>query len=137
MIADFSRKSISTMAGTVGGVVVAGLIALIFGQTAHITGYNVDDIETMVYIAQNFKIQISGILFSGIIISSLGAVMDVAMSIATSLNELNEKMPDISRKELFRSGIMNGLAGSLGIILTVPFTACITALIMKKKPGKA
>lgn len=185
LIADFSRKSISAMAGTVGGVVVAGLIALVFGKTAHITGYNVDDIETMVYIAQNSKIKISGILFSGIIISSLGAVMDVAMSIASSLNELHEKMPEISRKELFQSGmmigrdmistmsntlilayvgssvnlmvmiyaysyqmhqilnlyslgieIMNGLAGSLGIILTVPFTAALTTLIMKK-PKKA
>lgn len=185
LIADFSRKSISAMVGTVGGVVVAGLIALVFGKTAHITGYNVDDIETMVYIAQNSKIKISGILFSGIIISSLGAVMDVAMSIASSLNELHEKMPEISRKELFQSGmmigrdmistmsntlilayvgssvnlmvmiyaysyqmhqilnlyslgieIMNGLAGSLGIILTVPFTAALTALIMKK-PKKA
>lgn len=53
LIADFKVKSISAMLGTIGGVVVAGLIALVFGKAAHITGYNVDDIENLVYVAQN------------------------------------------------------------------------------------
>lgn len=181
LIADFSKKSVSAMIGTIGGVVVAGVIALVFGKAAHITGYNVDDIETLVYIGQNSRVDIGGMLFSGIIIASLGAVMDVAMSISTSLNELHEKMPDISGKELFQSGIiigrdmistmsntlilayvgsginllmiiyaysyqmhqiinlysigieiMSGLAGTMGIILTVPFTAGVTTLLMKK-----
>lgn len=82
------------MLGTIGGVVVAGLIALVFGKAAHITGYNVDDIENLVYVAQNSKLSISGMLFSGIIISSLGAVMDVGMSISSSLNEIYQKNPE-------------------------------------------
>lgn len=180
LIADLQKKSIAAMLGTVCGVVVAGLIALIFGKAAHITGYNVDDIETLVYIGQNSKIDIGGMLFSGIIIASLGAVMDVAMSISSSLHEINEKIPGISGKELFKSGvrigrdmistmsntlilayvgsginllmiiyaysyqmhqvlnmysigieIMSGIAGTMGIILAVPFTSAITAALMK------
>ena len=68
LIADFSKKSVSAMIGTIGGVVVAGVIALVFGKAAHITGYNVDDIETLVYIGQNSRVDIGGMLFSGIII---------------------------------------------------------------------
>ena len=47
-------------------------------------------------------------LFSGILIASLGAVMDVAMSVSSSLHEIKENRPDISAREIFRSGINIG-----------------------------
>ncbi|MDO5401805.1 MAG: YibE/F family protein [Eubacteriales bacterium] len=182
LIADFKIKSIAAMLGTVGGVVVAGIIALIFGKTAHVTGINVDEIETLIYIGQNSKLSIGGMLFSGILISSLGAVMDVAMSVATSLNEIQINSPGITKKEMFKSGInigrdmigtmsntlilayvggslnllmiiyaysyqmhqvmnmynvaielMRGISGTMGIILTVPFTSVITTMMLCKK----
>ena len=182
LIADFQMKSIAAMLGTICGVVVAGLIALIFGKAAHITGYNVDEIETLMYIGQNSKLDIGGMLFSGILISSLGAVMDVAMSVSSALHEIQFNSQDIGWKELFKSGmnigrdmigtmsntlilayvgssvnllmiiyaysyqmhqvmnmysiaieIMSGIAGTMGIILTVPFTSFITAILLKRK----
>ena len=36
-----------------------------------------DDIENLIYVGQNSKLDIGGMLFSGILIASLGAVMDV------------------------------------------------------------
>ena len=103
LIADWQMKSIGAMLGTVFGVVVSGIIALLFGHFGHVTGYNVDDIENLIYVGQNSKLDIGGMLFSGILIASLGAVMDVAMSVATSLHEIKEKSPDISAKEIFKS----------------------------------
>lgn len=182
LLADLQIKSISAMLGTICGVVVAGIIAVIFGHFAHINGYNVDEIETLIYVGQVSNIDIDGILFSGILISSLGAVMDVAMSISSSLHEIQCNAPHITRKELFHSGmtigrdmigtmsntlilayvgssinlvvilyaynysvhqilsmysiaieIMSGIAGTMGIILTVPFTSFICALLLKRK----
>lgn len=182
LLADLQIKSISAMLGTICGVVVAGIIAFIFGHFAHINGYNVDEIETLIYVGQVSNIDIGGILFSGILISSLGAVMDVAMSISSSLHEIQCNAPHITRKELFHSGmtigrdmigtmsntlilayvgssinlvvilyaynysvhqilsmysiaieIMSGIAGTMGIILTVPFTSFICALLLKRK----
>ena len=57
---------------------------------------------------QNSKLDISGLLFSGILIASLGAVMDVAMSISTTIEEIKYHNPNISRKDLFKSGIKIG-----------------------------
>ena len=108
LIADWQMKSIGAMLGTVFGVVVSGIIALLFGHFGHVTGYNVDDIENLIYVGQNSKLDIGGMLFSGILIASLGAVMDVAMSVATSLHEIKEKSSDISAKEIFKSGINIG-----------------------------
>lgn len=182
LLADLQIKSISAMLGTICGVVVAGIIAFIFGHFAHINGYNVDEIETLIYVGQVSNIDIGGILFSGILISSLGAVMDVAMPISSSLHEIQCNAPHITRKELFHSGmtigrdmigtmsntlilayvgssinfvvilyaynysvhqilsmysiaieIMSGIAGTMGIILTVPFTSFICALLLKRK----
>ncbi len=181
LIADLEMKSIAAMLGTLCGVVVSGIIALIFGKTSHVTGYNVDDIENLIFVAQNSKIDIGGMLFSGILIASLGAVMDVAMSVSSSLQEIQLNSPDISAKDMFGSGInigrdmigtmsntlilayvggslnlimiiyaysyqfhqianlysiaielMRGIAGTMGIILTVPFTSFVTTLLLTR-----
>ena len=42
-----------------------------------------------------------------ILIASLGAVVDMSMSIATTLEELVYHNPNISRAILFKSGIKN------------------------------
>jgi uncharacterized membrane protein len=125
-------KSIGAMLGTVFGVVVSGIIALLFGHFGHVTGYNVDDIENLIYVGQNSKLDISGMLFSGILIASLGAVMDVAMSVATSLHEIKEKSPDISAKEIFRSGINIGrdMIGTMSNTLILAYVGGSLGLVM-------
>lgn len=184
LIGGFSLKTLCSILGTICGVVIAGLAASLFGMMTNIDGYNVSDIETLIYIGQNSDLQIGGLLFSGILIASLGAVMDTAMSIATTMEELRYHNPNISRKILFTSGIkiggdmmgtmsntlilaftggslntlmmfyaydmpflqmfnsydmgieiIQGIAGSLGVILTVPFVALICALLMTRKKG--
>ena len=57
---------------------------------------------------QTNNIQVGGLLFSGLLISSLGAVMDVAMSISSSMQELCSQNPEISRLELMRAGMRVG-----------------------------
>lgn len=181
-IGGVSAKSVSAILGTIFGVCVAGAAAKLFGLSAGIDGYNVSEIESLLFVAQNSKIQIGGLLFAGILISSLGAVMDVAMSVSSTINEIYEKRPELSAAELFKSGInvgrdmmgtmsntlilafaggslttliinyaydlplnqvinsynigieiMQGISGSLGIILAVPFTSFIAARLLKRR----
>lgn len=99
------KKGICAMTGTISGVLIAGIFATVFGKITRITGYNIEDIETMVYVSQNSKLQIGGVLFSGILIASLGAVMDVAVSISSTIEEIHNKRPELTAKELFKSGI--------------------------------
>lgn len=182
LIADFQMKSIGAMLGTIFGVIVSGLIALVFGHFGHVTGFNVDDIENLIYVGQNSRLDIGGMLFSGILIASLGAVMDVAMSVSTSLHEIKEQRSEITAKEIFKSGInigrdmigtmsntlilayvggslglvmiiyaysyqmhqilnmysiaieiMRGVAGTIGIILTVPITSLIMSVLLTRE----
>ena len=90
------------------GVAVSGIIAMLFGKLSHISGYNTEEIENLIYVAQNCKLQVGDLLYSGILIASLGAVMDVAMSISSTIQEIHDRNPEISKKELFKSGIHVG-----------------------------
>ena len=58
--------------------------------------------------------------------------MDVSMSIASTINEINEKSPDLTRKELFKSGINVGrdMMGTMSNTLILAFTGgAISTLI--------
>ena len=85
LLGGYSSKTVSAILGTAIGVVIAAVAAMAFGKAAGITGYNVSDIEALNYVGQNTKIKIGELLFAGIIISALGAVMDVGMSIASTI----------------------------------------------------
>ena len=54
----------------------------------------------------------------------LGAVIDTAMSIATTIEEIKYRRPDISAKELLKSGIKIGgdMMGTMSNTLILAFT---------------
>ena len=108
LIGGFTKKTVVATAGTVGGVLTAGVAATLFSLASGITGYNVSDIETLMTLWNTLDIQVGGLLFSGLLISSLGAVMDVAMSIASSMSEILAQNPGLTRKELLKAGIRVG-----------------------------
>ena len=123
LISGYTKKTLCAMAGTITGVAVSGIIAMIFGKLAHISGYNTEDIESMIYIAQNSRLQIGGLLYAGILIASLGAVMDVGMSVASTIQEIYDKNPGLTRRELFHSGIHVGrdMMGTMSNTLILAF----------------
>ncbi|HWQ80125.1 MAG TPA: YibE/F family protein [Anaerovoracaceae bacterium] len=105
LLNGFGRKTLAAILGTVSGVAIAGGSALIMGWLANISIYHSQDAETIMVLARNFSIKPQGILFAGVIIAALGAVMDVAMSISSSVWELAGMGKDVSRKRLFASGM--------------------------------
>ncbi len=182
LIGGINKKTFDAIVGTIFGVVTAGLLSYIFGRLANLSGVNMENGEQVLYIATDYQIKIKGLMFISILISSLGAIMDVAMSISSAGSELVSRSREISPKELFKS-LMNigrdimgtmtntlilafggssltllmmiwgyqmpykqfinipligieaiqAFAGSIGIILTVPFTALVTTVSFKHK----
>lgn len=182
LIGGPTRKTCAATLGTLAGVVLAGISAWCFSKASGITGFNVSDIETLMTLWNTNRIQVGGLLFSGLLISCLGAVMDVAMSISSAIDEIYRQNTSLTRKELFKAGlrvgrdmmgtdsntlilafagssvstllldysydlpyqqiinsnnigiaIMQGLAGSFGIVLSVPFTVLICTMLFHKK----
>ena len=108
LIGGPTKKTLVATGGTVAGVIIAGIAATVFSMATGITGWNVSDIESLLTLASTSGVQVGGLLFSGLLISSLGAVMDVAMSIGSAIAELHAQNPAISRRELFKAGIHVG-----------------------------
>ena len=181
LIGGPTKKNCAATLGTLAGVVLAGLSAWCFSKASGISGYNVSDIETLMTLWNTNRIQVGGLLFSGLLISCLGAVMDVAMSISSAIDEIYKQNNSLTRKELFKAGmrvgrdmmgtdsntlilafagssvstllldyaydlpyqqiinsnnigiaIMQGLAGSFGIVLSVPLTVLICTVLFHK-----
>lgn len=88
--------------------------------------------EQLLNIAPDYNIKLSGILFSSILIASLGAVMDVSMSMASSMQEIFLANPKISSKDLFLSGLNVGrdITGTMSNTLILAFAGSSLPLIM-------
>lgn len=128
-----SAKTFCATASTALGVVFAGVIFSIFAVFFHISGFNTSEAEDLILISQSTGLNIQDILFASILIASLGAVMDVAMSISTALHEVMLYSPQISAKELFLSGIRMGkdMIGTMSNTLILAFAgSCLTTILV-------
>lgn len=182
----YSKKTFCAVCGCVGGVLVSGIAAAVVGSLSPMNGFNMQEAENLILYGADQGLKVSGLLVCGVLISALGAVMDVALGIASSVWEMKEQNPDASVGSLFRSGMQIGkdamgtmantlilafagsslnmlilvqtynipflqlintdsialevvqsVAGSIGILLTVPLVALISARLMarRKKAG--
>ena len=105
---------------------------MIAGSLSNLNGYNMSDAESMIYIANSSKLHVSDILYAGILISSLGAVMDVSVSIVAAITEIHEKAPDLKAKELFMSGMHVGhdMMGTMSNTLILAYTGSETGTLL-------
>lgn len=108
IISGFSTKSLCAGIGCVCGVLCAGLITLIMDKFLNMTGLIEEESIYLVQLYPDNPINLKAIIFAMIIVGAVGAVMDVSMSISSSLYELRLKSPDIRPKELMKSGFTIG-----------------------------
>lgn len=101
------RKTAAAAIGTVGGVLVAGVLAFWAGDAANLTGFSSEEAQMLLYM-EGGPIDVRGLLFAGIIIGALGAVMDVAMSIAASAHEVYCANPAICMRDQIKSAMNVG-----------------------------
>jgi len=182
LIGGFQKKMIAAALGCICGVLVAALLAYIAATIGGVTTFQMDEAEALLLVKADSDLQIRGLFISGILIASVGAVMDIAMSIASALDEVHMLNPERNWRELFASGMNIGrdamgtmantlvlayvgsslnmmvliysygvsftqlmntdfvaiemiqaIAGSAGIILTVPCVSIISAILLTDK----
>ncbi len=103
LVSGFTRKGLVALLGSIVGIVLTSIMALLFGYYFKVPGTVHEFSETLLY-AGYTHLRISDIFLSAIFISAAGAVMDVAMDIAASQNELIQKKPGMKIRELIQSG---------------------------------
>lgn len=180
ILGGVSKKTACASLATICGIAIALLFGLAAQGITRIDGLRLADVEPLLQLRQTgTPIGLRYLLVGGIIISALGAVMDVAMSIASAMSEIHSVDPKLGPRELFRSGmnigrdmvgtmtntlilafigssfvvviylysiglepyqllsssylaieVISGISSSIGVILSVPITALISAYII-------
>ena len=110
------RKTVCAALGTVAGTALALLFGLLSQSLLRIDGLRLTDVEPLLQLRQTgTPLGLRGLLVAGVVISALGAVMDVAMSISSALTEVHTA--------LFRSGMNIGrdMVGTMTNTLILAF----------------
>lgn len=127
------KKTVCAALGTIAGVAIALLFALAVQSLAKVDGYRTDNAEALLQLRQGGSLLgIKYLLVGGIVISALGAVMDVAMSISSALSEIHTVDPTLGKKELFRSGMNIGrdMVGTMTNTLILAFIGSSFSLVI-------
>ena len=104
--------------------IIAGLIAYIFGKFNNISTFNTAEVQDLLFVSTKTSLKVKDLLFAGILISSLGAIMDTTMSITSSIFEIKDVNNNLSKSQLFISGMNIGkdIMGTMTNTLILAFT---------------
>jgi uncharacterized membrane protein len=132
IVIGFNKKSLASVAGCISGVIVAGIIAVIMDKLLYLTGIVDEHSRYLVNLPGDIDLDLRAIIFAGIIIGAMGAIMDVAISISSSLWEVKEKANIIKFKELFRSGLNIGrdIMGSMANTLILAYIGSSLTIVL-------
>lgn len=130
-VSGWNPKTWGAALGTVGGVAVAGLLASASIFFMHLTGLDTEE-AIMLKVKYLSSVNFQDVLFAGIILGSLGAVMDVAISIASSQYEIKNSCSKLSFWELFRSGLNVGkdIMGTMSNTLILAYLGSFLPFIL-------
>ena len=148
IVNGYDRKSYIAAAGCFGGVLIAGLLTAAMNAIMNITGLVDEQAMYLNDLAGGLTIDLRAVIFAAIIIGATGAVMDVAISIASSLYELNDQLENPTFRTLLRSGVTIGrdmmgtmantlvlayIGSSLAtVVLIVAYNASLTSIFNKE-----
>ena len=133
----WNKESLVTALGTMGGALVAYLLATIFVDWANLSGVNATD-EDRIFFRNNPDLNPRGLLFAGIIIAAAGAAEDVAVSIASAAREVKKANPNATFKEVFSSSMVVGKDHMAALANTLIFAyvgASLSALLLYTQFG--
>ncbi len=135
LINGASRKTLATISGCIAGSVIAALTTCIMSKVMHLTGFIDEHSYYLTMLNPDRPVDLTAIIFAAIVIGALGAIMDVAMDISSSLYELSVQVPDISFSQMCRSGmnigrdIMGTMANTLVLAYIGSSLSCIMILL--------
>ena len=131
MVAGFNRKGLTAFLGTISGLAVTLAATLFFGKEAGLFGMTQPYVNALIF-SGYYDLDIRQIFYAAIVLGASGAAMDIAMDIAASMDEIRIKKPDISPKDLVRSGFTVGrqVIGTMTTTLLLAYSGGYLTLLM-------
>lgn len=108
LIGDLSKKTEAAVLGTMCGVLFAAILGEAATRIGSLTIYQTDEAEALLLLLSSYPIKLRGLFTSAILISAIGAVMDVSMSVSSAVSEIASLNPGMGFYKLFKSGLNIG-----------------------------
>jgi len=103
-----NKKALSAMLGCLGGVLLAGVLMFIMDIVLGLTGMIDHETRALMTLPTENPLDLRALIFAGVVIGAVGAIMDVAMSISSSLWEVKQAGGDSDFASIVKSGINIG-----------------------------
>jgi uncharacterized membrane protein len=131
LVAGFTRTGVVAFSGAFLGVLTSCLLAIFFTRSFHVHGAVLPFSETLLYSGFG-HLNLTRIYIAAVFIAASGAVMDLAMDVAASMQELVRKQGEIPRFELMKSGFRVGRAvvGTMTTTLLFAYSGGYITLLM-------
>lgn len=130
LVGGFNSKSTAAILGTVLSLAIAGLLSVLSIKMASLTGFSSE--ESMFLFSAHPELNFVGVLASAMMVGALGAVMDIGMSISSTVNEIFISSPDMTIRQLFDSGMNVGrdIIGTMANTLILAYLGGALSLVL-------
>ena len=135
LVGGFTKKAYSAIFGSIASSLITCVLAIFFGNLFNIHGSILQWSESLIYSGyQNLNLTLiyqAGI-YLFIYLSCSGAILDLAIDISAAVEEVVDKKPDISRKEILLSGLNVGrsVVGSQTTTLLLAYMGSFIGVMM-------
>lgn len=148
IVQGVTRKSFAAMIGCLTGTAISGILTVIMSKILSLTGMLNEESLYLYYMNEQNPIDLKAIIFGSIIVGAIGAIMDVAIDIASSLNEVVSASDKPTFEKTIKSGfeigrdIIGTMANTLVLayigsslsctLLTVSYSGSLTYLLNRE-----
>jgi uncharacterized membrane protein len=130
-INGFNKKTKAALVSVTIVVFLTILLAIGMGTSAKMQGFGWEQAESVAYLSMYVRLDFARVVICEIVLGLIGAIIDVAISISSALNEIYRMNPSIGRKALFQSGMNIGkdMLGTMTNTLLFAYIGGFLALI--------
>jgi len=105
-----NRNALVPMLGTLGGLLLVGVLAGAAVPAAKLSGLAVSEEINLLYAGTGGLVDPRGLLLAGLLLGVVGALLDVTVAQAIAVFEFHQADPEASRRVLFTRGMAVGRA---------------------------
>jgi len=131
IVGGLSSRALVAFLGAASGVIFTSILAFTFTKWFKIHGAVRPFTETLLFTGYG-HLNLVHLFIAGVFIAASGAMTDLAMDVAASMDEIKKQQPVITRLALMHSGftVARQAAGTMSTTLLLAYSAEYTAMIM-------
>jgi uncharacterized membrane protein len=108
LLCGFRRKALEASLGVVLGLAVAATAGILFGRWLGLSGRHDGDLMALAFYSTSHAFNFPALLGASVLIGALGVTMDVAIAVASAVEEVHRANPQSEFKVLLAAGLSVG-----------------------------